>query len=151
MLFRSLEWNKLLCGEVWSAKVWKNRLHEKFLIADGQLLVMGGMNIGDDYLAEGRLSWHDDALILRGPAAVQAQSYYDKIWELGSIAHRRGRAFPRTIDKRHEIFQEAFYGRDLMEDPLEMKYRTPGYSGLDKYRWMVPHIQQAAEIGRAHV
>ncbi|HUS27382.1 MAG TPA: phospholipase D-like domain-containing protein, partial [Kofleriaceae bacterium] len=42
----------------WSIGVNANqRLHEKLLIVDGREVVMGGRNVGDDYLLDGK--WHD--------------------------------------------------------------------------------------------
>ena len=51
------------------------RNHRKLLVVDAQLAMVGGINIGDEYLA-----WHDLAVELRGAAVDQLQEIFADDW-----------------------------------------------------------------------
>jgi phosphatidylserine/phosphatidylglycerophosphate/cardiolipin synthase-like enzyme len=78
-----------------------HRWHEKYLIADGNEAVMGGMNISDEYLLGGtgrntmnlgieREAWRDTDMWFGGPAARAAYEGFGKNWE-----HLRGEKLPQ--------------------------------------------------------
>ena len=51
------------------------RNHRKLVVVDGKLALLGGMNVGDNYLSreEGTSPWNDLFLRLQGPAVLNAQ------------------------------------------------------------------------------
>lgn len=52
--------------------------HRKILVVDGQVAVIGGLNVGDEYIDE----WHDHAVLIRGDAVHQIHGE----WILGWLA-----------------------------------------------------------------
>ena len=75
---------------------YNGRLHDKYILADGRLLLLGGRNIGDRYFGapsyEKPLSLDRDVLVystgwqpgqpdVPGSAAEQVRAYMDSIWD----------------------------------------------------------------------
>ena len=58
------------------------RNHRKIVIADGSVGVIGGSNIGDEYLDHHPVltPWRDTSLLLRGPAVLALQLTYLEDW-----------------------------------------------------------------------
>lgn len=75
-----IQWNKLWNFKRFSVKLWSNRMHDKLMVVDGQKLLMGGMNMGDDYLLGGvdRRGWHDTDILFEGPVALQGSEIFLK-------------------------------------------------------------------------
>ncbi|TWT54710.1 putative cardiolipin synthase YwiE [Rubripirellula amarantea] len=69
---------------------WANRFqinfrnHRKFVLADGERAIVGGLNIGDEYLGKTTLasSWRDTSMEVVGPAARKIQAVFagDYFW-----------------------------------------------------------------------
>lgn len=55
------------------------RLHEKLLIVDGAHAVVGGRNVGDEYLLPGR--WDDTCVYLAGPGVRDVQRMFLGLWD----------------------------------------------------------------------
>ncbi|HEU4614465.1 MAG TPA: phosphatidylserine/phosphatidylglycerophosphate/cardiolipin synthase family protein [Kofleriaceae bacterium] len=79
----------------WAVVRWKigininQRLHEKLLIVDGTDAVVGGRNVGDDYLLAGH--WHDTCVHLRGPGVTDVQRIFLALWDqLGAWENEAG-------------------------------------------------------------
>ena len=60
-----------------SFKLAENRIHDKVFVVDGEKMIMGGMNIGNEYLQGGssKLGWHDTDILFEGQAAQVATKY----------------------------------------------------------------------------
>lgn len=57
------------------------RNHRKLVLIDGREAFVGGLNIGADYLGQGRMGyWRDTFLRLRGPAVLEAQLSFAEDW-----------------------------------------------------------------------
>ncbi|MBI4677504.1 MAG: phosphatidylserine/phosphatidylglycerophosphate/cardiolipin synthase family protein [Elusimicrobia bacterium] len=55
--------------------------HRKVMIVDGKAAIAGGMNFGDDYSHLGRSTkWRDTDVLVEGPAVVQAERLFARIW-----------------------------------------------------------------------
>lgn len=52
------------------------RNHRKLVIADGEVGMLGGFNVGDEYCHD----WRDTAVLLRGPALDQLQEVFADDW-----------------------------------------------------------------------
>lgn len=52
------------------------RNHRKLVLVDGRRAIIGGLNIGDEYLH----GWHDSALQLEGPVVDQLQEVFTDDW-----------------------------------------------------------------------
>lgn len=129
----------------WAAQRWRNglnvnqRLHEKLLIIDGKEAVVGGRNIGDDYLLDGK--WHDTCVYLRGTGVTDVQRMFLYDWdqfagwerEAGCPQQQKyGFACPQTAianDPRYtpaQVSAGAAKTRPIYSDPRSQK--TPlGY------------------------
>lgn len=111
-----LLWNPPWWLRRFSKNIFVGRLHDKMIVADGEKLLMGGMNIGDMYLEGGltRKGWHDTDLLIEGPAAAEAAVIYTKVWQLGrhflSLGH-----FPSMGRGGWEFLADYFYrGRESL-------------------------------------
>jgi len=54
------------------------RLHEKLLVVDGKEAIVGGRNVGDDYLLAGH--WRDTCVHVVGPGVAEVQRMFFSIW-----------------------------------------------------------------------
>jgi cardiolipin synthase len=52
------------------------RNHRKLVLVDGRVAIIGGFNIGDEYMG----SWHDTAIQIEGPAVDQIQEVFVDDW-----------------------------------------------------------------------
>lgn len=105
-----LLWNPPWWLRSFSRNITVGRLHDKLLVADGEKLLMGGMNIGDMYLEGGvtRKGWHDTDLLIEGPAAAEAASIYVRVWELGRHLRALER-FPSMSGLGWKYLADYFY------------------------------------------
>lgn len=59
-----------------------HRMHNKAWIADGQVAICGGRNIGDEYFAAADdVNFIDLDVMLLGPAVASAQTEFDRYWQ----------------------------------------------------------------------
>ncbi|MGM0583414.1 MAG: cardiolipin synthase [Pseudomonadota bacterium] len=58
------------------------RNHRKMVAADGRSAVLGGFNVGDEYMGldPGLGAWRDTALRLEGPAAAALEACFEEDW-----------------------------------------------------------------------
>lgn len=80
---------------------WRKRNHRKVLIVDGDVGIVGGMNISDDYAAieDGGEGWHDCAVRIQGPAVASLEAMFRRIWRESSSedlisVFRPGESYP---------------------------------------------------------
>lgn len=138
----ALLWNPLWEFRPWSADIIRNRIHDKLFIVDGTKLLMGGMNIADDYL-EGGLTdkgWHDTDILFEGPVAQQAARDFLHPFLLQKYLDRRSNWFP---EKYHPALQDIFYW-----DPGENPDGTPVRIGMENYledSKYFPHVVEPAD------
>lgn len=121
----ALLWNEPQWQRRFSADLLRNRMHEKLLVVDGDKLLMGGMNVADDYLQGGvtRKGWHDTDLLIEGPAAAEAQKVFLKLWELSKYLDSPA-PFPAFEKEETRVLQKLFY-----EDDGRFQVRPPAQGG----------------------
>ena len=57
------------------------RMHNKLWLADSQLAITGGRNLGDEYYdASSETNFSDIDLLIRGPVVAQMQTSFDSYW-----------------------------------------------------------------------
>jgi len=57
------------------------RMHNKLWLADGELAITGGRNLGDEYYgASSELNFSDLDLLVRGPMVAQMQASFEQYW-----------------------------------------------------------------------
>jgi len=66
----------------WSTPgVYLYRNHKKLLIIDGEIAFLGGFNIADEYYQRRKkMSWRDTGIFLKGPAALDLTTLFNKSW-----------------------------------------------------------------------
>lgn len=75
LLFRVSKWSRTL-------ERYTKRMHNKALIADGKLGVVGGRNLGDEYFdAAEEFAFSDLDVMLMGPVMKQLNSCFDEYWD----------------------------------------------------------------------
>lgn len=121
----ALLWNEPQWQRRFSGDLLRNRMHEKLLVVDGEKLLMGGMNVADDYLQGGvtRKGWHDTDLLIEGPAAAEAQRVFLKLWELSKYLDSPA-PFPAFEKEETKVLQRLFY-----EDDGRFQVRPPAPPG----------------------
>jgi cardiolipin synthase len=62
-----------------------NRNHRKMYIVDGETGICSGFNVGIEYIGRGRFGpWRDDAVIMRGGAAITLEARFIQDWNFAS-------------------------------------------------------------------
>ncbi|MGE0616368.1 MAG: phosphatidylserine/phosphatidylglycerophosphate/cardiolipin synthase family protein [Bacteriovoracia bacterium] len=114
-------WNPPTWLKLWSGKLSRYHLHEKLIVVDGKKLIMGGLNVANEYLQGGetREGWHDTDVLLEGPVAQEGASLFVKIWQL--IRHI----------KKHKFFPD--FSRDVVR-VLDALFYSDAASNLDSPR-----------------
>lgn len=110
-----LGWNSPLWLRRFSFNIFRGHVHDKFLIVDGQKMILGGMNISDHDLGGGinANGTHDVDLLIEGPAVQKATEMFLKINQLGHYLSSSA-PFPPFKEQEIEAFQKFFY--DNIED-----------------------------------
>lgn len=76
------------------------RNHQKLVVADDRIAIIGGANIDHNYMADtGPDHWRDLWLRLEGPEAEVASRYFDAIFGWSKSDHSRLRTLRRTVGK----------------------------------------------------
>ncbi len=58
-----------------------HRMHNKLLVADSQMAILGGRNVGDEFFGLGdKYNFRDLDVIVAGPAARQSAEIFDHFW-----------------------------------------------------------------------
>lgn len=113
------------------------RNHQKMVIADDAVALIGGANVADTYFSDepGSKSWHDLFLRVEGPAAARLADYYDALrrWMLSKRPRLRG--FTHILARRSEregALRWLFNGPFRRNSPLTVAVRRD----LDKARML---------------
>lgn len=91
-MFRRLQAAGGKCEPFLSMNLWRKRFqmnlrnHRKILIVDGKKAIIGGMNIGREYLGldKGYGYWRDTNLLLEGPAVASLQDVFIEDWDFAT-------------------------------------------------------------------
>jgi len=81
--FRVRRWR--LLGYLTDFQRLNRRMHNKSFTADGQVTVIGGRNVGDEYFDAGRAPWFVDLDVLAiGPVVSDVSRDFDRYWASAS-------------------------------------------------------------------
>lgn len=73
------------------------RMHNKLLVADGRVALLGGRNVGDVYFRASEDVYFDDTdLLLRGPVLAEAQASFERYWHSNWSYGLRGLLAPES-------------------------------------------------------
>jgi cardiolipin synthase len=85
------------------------RLHHKVLLVDGELAIIGGMNVADRYHGTSRKKeWLDFALVVKGPECVHINSILRKLWN-------------KTFIPREERSHEIVHSTKVYEENIKLR------------------------------
>jgi putative cardiolipin synthase len=91
-----------------------HRMHNKLLVADNQVAVLGGRNIGDEYFGMNEaFNFHDLDFIGVGPVARQASTVFDNFWNSDMVASASALRPPFSI-----------YDLDPILNPVERRLQS---------------------------
>ncbi|MBX3707679.1 MAG: phospholipase D family protein [Pseudomonadales bacterium] len=86
-----------------------NRMHNKLMVVDNQVMVTGGRNVGDEYFGLRDLDFQDIDLIGIGPVSVRASVGFDDYWnDFQSVPVEdvtRIDAGPRDLERLRQRFE----------------------------------------------
>lgn len=118
-------------------KIWKlnYRMHDKYLIIDDQMYLLGGRNTNNLFLGNYRKSYNVDRDILvyescdvENSSLGQLRQYFDRIWngkDVKTISGKRDAKAQDVLKKTYENlkteYEEAFTAVDWMEATMETK------------------------------
>lgn len=120
---------------------WNNRLHDKFIIADSKLALIGGRNIGDRYFVPqndlNRDAVYDrDVLILNtdevnynSSVIFQLEDYFNLVWE-----HEFSKYPAKKLTKRQR--EKGNIKAQYLTDKLESMRKTNPEIFNNSYDWM---------------
>jgi putative cardiolipin synthase len=75
-----------------------HRMHNKLIIADNQAVILGGRNIGDEYMGMNEAyNFHDLDILGVGPVARQASKIFDNFWNSQWVASASALRPPLSI------------------------------------------------------
>lgn len=111
---------------------WNNRLHDKFLVVDGKIAIMGGRNIGDKLYQptsySGTPVFDRDVLIYRTdmeqPSVIdEILEYSDELWNLSFMKHSVNRT--ATGQKLGESIRRKWKEKALRQQQSHPEFFTP--------------------------
>ena len=118
------------------------RMHNKSFIVDGNVAIVGGRNIGNDYFdADDATNFRDLDLIAIGPVVKQASQAFDEYWNCDA-------AYPVTTYGKHADHQDlaklrsdlahdarAFAASDYLQATLDADYNGATADNPGKWFW----------------
>ena len=142
------------------AKTLNRRMHNKLMIADTQMAILGGRNIGDHYFGlHHKYNFHDLDMIVIGDAAAESSEIFDHFWNSDrvipatafvkeyswdTIEEQRGEELPQLRDT-DELSGFPITRRDWSDDLAALVEKaSPGTSTLE-YDKLVPGSKQVSE------
>jgi putative cardiolipin synthase len=112
-----------------------HRMHNKLLIADGQMAILGGRNVGDHYFGLGHnFNFHDLDMIVLGDAASASSEIFDHFWNsdrvLPASAFEDDPSWARIEEVRPDLVDRLRQSEELEHFPVEPRDWTAELAGL---------------------
>lgn len=130
---------------------WQGFLHDKFIVADHRVLILGGRNLGDRFYApadyDGTVTYDRDVLVwksqVEAPAdkcvITQVEAYMDLLWQSSQATEMKTSKKGHNQEKHYQILREntqefevanpVFYKKTI-EDYLSETVATHGITLL---------------------
>ena len=142
------------------AKTLNRRMHNKLMIADTQMAILGGRNIGDHYFGlHHKYNFHDLDMIVIGDAAAESTEIFDHFWNSDRVipatafvkeyswdtfAEQRGEELPR-LRVADQLSGFPITRRDWSDDLAALVEKaSPGTSTLE-YDKLIPGSKEVSE------
>jgi len=112
-----------------------HRMHNKSLIVDNRAVILGGRNIGDDYMGlHSEYNFHDLDVIGIGPVARQASAVFDSFWNSAMVLPVAALGVETTDAERdalrEDILAELATAKSLERFPIEWQDPAPALAEL---------------------
>ncbi|TVP14604.1 phospholipase D-like domain-containing protein [Shewanella sp. KCT] len=138
-----------------------NRLHEKYFNVDGQVMILGGRNIGDNYFGYSQeANFFDLDVVFKGDILQPFMMNYRQLWNsdllspIEQLIHTKGNSHYRHFDRawqRHQDEQPqvlAAISASLADLPTMHFIRaqvTPVFDSLNKVKDNKPYFRSRVE------
>jgi len=110
------------------------RLHHKVLLVDGDIAIIGGMNIANRYHGTNYLKeWLDFAILIKGPECAHVLFILKRLWNRAFISRRE-----RSLET---IRNPAYFVDDVKVKVLENNWYKNKIEILKSYRSALKHAQ----------
>jgi cardiolipin synthase len=110
------------------------RLHHKVLLCDGEIAVIGGMNVADRYHGTPDMKeWLDFAILIKGPECAHALFILKKLWNKAFIS--------RKERSRETIHRPVYYDENVKVKVLQNNWYRNKIEILKSYRSALKHAQ----------
>ncbi len=120
------------------------RMHNKLLVVDNRLAIVGGRNIGNEYFGLGKkYNFQDLDAMVAGPVVEEVSRAFDEYWN-ADLAH------PGSAMSKKGTPEHLQYLRNLLEEQLNKDRKTLAAYPIDPARWkeelfQLPVLMQAGE------
>ena len=107
-------------------KKLNHRMHNKLLIADGQMTILGGRNVGDHYFGLAhKYNFHDLDIIAIGGEASEASEIFDHFWNSDQVMPASvfvdNPSWERINTMRSTNLERLRGAEDLVDFPIEKR------------------------------
>jgi len=110
------------------------RLHHKVLLVDGEVAIVGGMNVADRYHGTPEFKeWLDFAVLIKGPECVHVLQIMKRLWNKAFI--------PRKERSMEVIHNPSFYRDNVRIKVLQNNWYRNKIEILKSYRSALKHSQ----------
>ena len=134
------------------------RLHRKLVIVDGQVAILGGMNIAREYMGPvpypGR--WHDLSMRLSGPAVVDVARIFSSDWLFATHQPSPPEPavttdLPTDIAQGHAIVQVVGSGPDVASDRIYDALLTAIFCSRQRLWIATPYFVPDEALAKAFI
>ena len=108
------------------------RMHDKYLIIDEKMYLLGGRNGNDIFLGDQKKGINEDRDILvydtsegQGESLLQLEDYFHKIWDESCVSRKKGKASSGSIDDQQHL-------EEIYASLLEKYHDLETYSAWEK-------------------
>jgi cardiolipin synthase len=110
------------------------RLHHKVLLVDGEIAIIGGMNIADRYHGKDKIKeWLDFAILIKGPECAHVLFILKRLWNKAFIS--------RKESSRERIHFPVEYNENVKVKVLQNNWARNKIEILKSYRSALKHAQ----------
>src|SRR5450759_3538847 len=110
------------------------RLHHKVLLVDGDIAIIGGMNVANRYHGTPDLKeWLDFALLMKGPECANVLLILKRLWNKTFISKKER--------SRETVHHPAHYDDDVKVKVLQNNWYRNKIEILKSYRFAIKHAQ----------
>ncbi len=101
-----------------------HRMHHKAMVVDNQATILGGRNIGDEYMGlNAEFNFHDLDVIGIGPVARQASAVFDEYWNSQWVMPASALKRPQAAPPPADTAVRARLDDELARDPALARFR----------------------------